>query len=724
MNTSEDHASLPERLTDAAVDYDAIPTEIRSAPRWLLWNVEPSPSGKKPRKVPYYVNGITRHGELDSPDDVANLATFEMALTRLKNGSFTGLGFALGPDGTGNCWQGVDLDDLPNRPELSHLADDLPGYTETSPSSRGMHAIGYGRPFATLGSNKSGIEAYAKGRFFTVTADRAGNHPPVCIADFVENQLAPLHRVRGNQPTQPEEQPRDSVPPQTITELRSALNFVRSDDRDLWVRLGHALKTLGDVGRALWLDWSQTSDAYDVADAARTWESFKPTRTDYRAVFAAAQSAGWVNPLSNAAQALPPIASRMGAVHAGFEFVQAKDLLSTPTPIQWLVRELFEQGALAQLFGDSGSGKSFVAIDWACCIATGTAWNGKEVDHGAVFYIAGEGHAGIRRRLKAWEQFNGISLSDAPLFVSTAPAALMDVQNASHVARAVEALVAVHGVPKLIIIDTLARNLGNGEENSNADIGLFINNIDVKLRSRFGATVLVVHHSGHVDKERGRGASALRAAMDSEYRLGVADDIRTLSCTKAKESEPPAPMGFKLEQIALEGWMDDEGEFMTSAVLVACTEVSKSKKSRISGANRIALEALQDALAEHGQHSNADLVKEFGRLRAPLRVVHEEVWRQRAYDRGISDGEQDAKQKAFSRSRKALLDLGLISVWKGFYWLGSALAGHRTPSAQCPVASPTEPDRTGHTPIGVSGVRVRTAMAEVERDPEEAALSK
>ena len=75
---------------------------------------------------------------------------------------------------------------------------------------------------------------------------------------------------------------------------------------------------------------------------------------------------------------------------------------------------------------------------------------------------------------------------------------------------------------------------------------------------------------------------------------------------------------------------------------------------------------------------------------------------------GISEGEQEAKQKAFSRARNDLLDMNLVGVWKGFYWKGASIAGHRTTSGHCPDLSSTEPDKTGHTPLGVSGVRVRT----------------
>ena len=80
-----------------------------------------------------------------------------------------------------------------------------------------------------------------------------------------------------------------------VDDLRSALASLRADDRDLWVRMGMALKSMGDPGRALWLEWSQTSAKYDPTDAAQTWESFKPEQTDYRSVFKAAQDGGWVN---------------------------------------------------------------------------------------------------------------------------------------------------------------------------------------------------------------------------------------------------------------------------------------------------------------------------------------------------------------------------------------------------------------------------------------------
>lgn len=51
-----------------------------------------------------------------------------------------------------------------------------------------------------------------------------------------------------------------TLPPETVQHLRSALLSMRADDRDLWIKCGMALKSLGDVGRGLWLQWSLTSE--------------------------------------------------------------------------------------------------------------------------------------------------------------------------------------------------------------------------------------------------------------------------------------------------------------------------------------------------------------------------------------------------------------------------------------------------------------------------------
>ena len=87
-----------------------------------------------------------------------------------------------------------------------------------------------------------------------------------------------------------------------------------------------------------------------------------------------------------------------------FPFSHVKELIKGMRPIRWLVKGFLEMDSLSLMFGEPGCGKSFVAIDLACCVATGHSWHGKAIKRpGSVFYIAGEGFNGLSRRLMAWQ---------------------------------------------------------------------------------------------------------------------------------------------------------------------------------------------------------------------------------------------------------------------------------------------------------------------------------
>ena len=143
----------------------AVPAPMKEARRWLLWRTIDG------RKVPYYVSGQPRKGTLDTAEDLGKLGTFEEVIQAYHGGRYTGIGFALGTDGKGGYWQGIDLDHIDEHPELAELVDSLPSYVERSPSGKGVHALGYGGRFKNLASNGSGVECYCEKRFFTVTGD-------------------------------------------------------------------------------------------------------------------------------------------------------------------------------------------------------------------------------------------------------------------------------------------------------------------------------------------------------------------------------------------------------------------------------------------------------------------------------------------------------------------------------------------------------------------------
>lgn len=126
-----------------------LPQQLLGAKRWMLWKLQfgdPRHPSEKPRKVPYYVDSFQRCGALDLPEDIARLASYDDAMNVLVFGDsdYEGLGFALGPDGAGGFWRGIDLDDV-SKNHLSDLANALPSYVEMSPSGNGAHAIGTAR---------------------------------------------------------------------------------------------------------------------------------------------------------------------------------------------------------------------------------------------------------------------------------------------------------------------------------------------------------------------------------------------------------------------------------------------------------------------------------------------------------------------------------------------------------------------------------------------------
>ena len=234
-------------------------------------------------------------------------------------------------------------------------------------------------------------------------------------------------------------------------------------------------------------------------------------------------------------------------------------------PPDWLMRGVLERNAFAQVFGDPGCGKSFLAIDWACRVATGTPWAGRTVKGGPVIYVAGEGQQGFGRRIRAWSEHHGVGLDGVPLYLSPA-VAMPDPGDLLAILSAIDTgVVALGRPPVLIVLDTLARNFGGGDENATQDMGRFVMACDV-LRVRYGCTVLVVHHTGHADKSRARGAIALKAALDAEYRL-TNENRLLLTATKMKEAELPPPLSMSLVGVELPGLLDEDGVQVTSAAI-------------------------------------------------------------------------------------------------------------------------------------------------------------
>ena len=219
------------------------------------------------------------------------------------------------------------------------------------------------------------------------------------------------------------------------------------------------------------------------------------------------------------------------------------------TPIVWTIRDYLVAETLAGLVGASGAGKSFVALGMACAIGTGTPWHGRDVHQGAVFYLAGEGQRGLKKRIAAWERHTGISTDGAPIYLSAGLPFLCDLTiaeaSADEIGEEADKLFQESGIrPALIVIDTVARAMAGANESSTEDMGTFVRACDL-LRQRWACTVLCVHHSGHAATERARGSSAFYAALDSEFFVTAKDGIVMFAGTKEKDWPKPSAISFE-----------------------------------------------------------------------------------------------------------------------------------------------------------------------------------
>lgn len=199
------------------------------------------------------------------------------------------------------------------------------------------------------------------------------------------------------------------------------------------------------------------------------------------------------------------------------------DSMPKPEP---LIDGLLYANSLAWLYGKRGSGKSFIAIDWACCIDAGLPWIGRPVRQGPVLYVIAEGVSGLPGRVRAWEDKARMRTG---VFFLPVPAQLI---NPRHVAALGELAARLGAV--LVVLDTQARVAVGLEENSARDMGVLVAAVD-RVRDTSGACVLTVHHEPR-NGENMRGSTALEGAATTMLRV-VRDGPRVdLSNEKQKDA--------------------------------------------------------------------------------------------------------------------------------------------------------------------------------------------
>ncbi len=343
-----------------------------------------------------------------------------------------------------------------------------------------------------------------------------------------------------------------------------------------------------------------------------------------------------------------------------FRTISAGDVTGPIRTVPWLIKHVLGDSGLASLYGRPGCGKSFVAISLGLHIAHGIPWRRYRTRQAGVYYFSMEaGGHGVNRVVAAIQHHK---IPWPPLFrMSAGLFSLLEREQAEQFVETAR----THGWPiGLIIVDTLARALGGGNENNSEDMGAVIGNADW-LANELGAALLFVAHSGK-DASRGmRGHSSMVAAVNTEIELErAAGQPGVFRVTKQRDGADAVQLGFNLEQVPL--GRDEDGDEMSSCVVVPAEipQQAQAAAPKMPKGIKLVLRALDRALADARKAPARDQPPEG----VPPHAVTELEWRRAHSTLLQKDTPANTRRMAFNRGADWLVAEGMATRFDGYAW--------------------------------------------------------
>jgi archaellum biogenesis ATPase FlaH len=300
------------------------------------------------------------------------------------------------------------------------------------------------------------------------------------------------------------------------------------------------------------------------------WEAMESVRLAHQQGGAKGAAQAWNEQVARVIPDIAEIVNQPRMIHHISEF-------ENEPPIEWLVKNEIPKHSLTVIYGSSGAGKSFAAIDYAAEIAM------KE----NIIYVAAEGLSGYYARYAAWLKHNG---HKKPGKFNLFPKSLQ-ILKPEDVDRFIEE--ASDYKPAVVIIDTLSRCMVGGDENNQKDMGLFVYGCE-RIQRALDCTVIIVHHTGKTgDNER--GSSVLRAAADMMIAVSNEEGLVKIACGKSKDTKPFMHRYCRLLEVEI----TQNGQKVVSCVLEAWQHVKVSVNELTPNQARL-LECLASNLFQEG----------------------------------------------------------------------------------------------------------------------------
>lgn len=327
------------------------------------------------------------------------------------------------------------------------------------------------------------------------------------------------------------------------------------------------------------------------------------------------------------------------------------DQIEEGKPKEEFIKKVLGESEFTTISGLPGTGKSVIVTDMACHVAKGMDWHGRKVRQGLVIYVAAERKKLTERRMMAFRKKHDVH--DVPLLVIGGRLDFTkDLNDAKALIGAIkEAEEATEMKCVWVIIDTLTRVFGAGDQNASKDMSRFVQSCD-EILAETKAHVTAIHHSAW-SGERGKGAIDLDGAVDASFMVKKEHGKYKLVCDGTNDGEEGDILAFTMESVEI--GIDEEGEPTTAPVVVPTDGGGPGEKlaSAIKGHNARCFEVLRELLDSTGgtvdtPHFPQDAI-----------VVLEDAWRQAVYD-DDKDAKQTTLTQRYSRAYKFLKDSGQI----------------------------------------------------------------
>jgi len=235
-----------------------------------------------------------------------------------------------------------------------------------------------------------------------------------------------------------------------------------------------------------------------------------------------------------------------------FTPVPFSKVLREAPEVSYLVDKIITTGTSAVLGGAPGDGKSWLMMELAIAVATGTPFMGEfETKGGSVLVIDSENSLPLLRR-RGLKLLRGRGLPETgELDIEYLVSSGMNLSDPRHVVG-LEGLLEDHS-PVLVLIDSLVR-VHRASENSATEMAAVFGEIK-RLVDAFGSVFLFTHHSRKLSmyndaSQMLRGSSEIKAFVDTYLFLKKVGGVLRVEHDKARYDEPVPPFVVEINDLA------------------------------------------------------------------------------------------------------------------------------------------------------------------------------